>query len=289
MTVSIMEQQKITGLDGWVDFLSEVEIPVLRHTARGLQTLQQDKDKLSARGIAHVIKHDPLMTVKLLRYLQQNKRSSQDHEVVEVEQVLMMLGLEPTLKNIPAKPLIEEMHGKQEMEALICLLHVIHRSNQASSYSFDWAIHLNDLHFEEIRIAALLHDIAELLMWCFSPTEMLKIRAMQQQDKTLRSNVAQTQVFGFSLDELKSELAIKWSLPTLLITLMDDQHAQLERVRNVSLAVNLARHAANGWDDAALPDDYRDIAKLLKLDVDEVINLINAKSDKNHAANMACA
>lgn len=281
-----MEQQKITGLNGWVDFLSKVEIPVLKHTARGLQILQQDKDKLSARGIAHVIKHDPLMTVKLLRYLQQNKRSSQDHEVVEVGQVLMMLGLEPSLKNIPAKPLVEEILGKQKMEALICLLRVIHRSKLASSYAFDWAIHLNDLHFEEIRIAALLHDVAELLMWCFSPTEMLKIRTMQQ-DKTLRSNVAQTQVFGFSLDELKSELVTKWSLPKLLITLMDDQHAKLERVCNVSLAVSLARHSANGWDDAALPDDYRNIAKLLKLDVDAVINLISAKSDKNHTTNMA--
>ena len=282
-----MEQQKIMGLDGWVEFLSEVEIPVLRHTARGLQALQQDKDKLSAREIAHVIKYDPLMTVKLLRYLQQNKRSSQEHEVVEVEQVLMMLGLEPMLRDIPAKPLAEEILGKQTMEALICLLHAIHRSNQASSYAFDWAVHLKDLHFEEISIAALLHDIAELLMWCFSPTEMLKIRTMQQQDKTLRSSVVQTQVFGFSLDELKSELAVKWSLPTLLITLMDDQHAHLDRVRNVSLAVNLARHAANGWDDAALPDDYRDIAKLLKLDTDEVINLINAKSDNNHAMKIA--
>lgn len=286
-----MEQQKITGLDGWVDFLSKVEIPVLKHTARDLHVLLQDtdKDKLSARGIAHVIKHDPLMTIKLLRYLQKNKRSSQEHEVVEVEQALMLLGLEASLRNIPAKPLIEETLGKQKMEALICLLHVVHRSNQASSFAFDWAIHLNDLHFEEIRIAALLHDIAELLMWCFSPTEMLKIRAMQQNDKTLRSNVAQEQVFGFSLDELKSKLVIKWSLPTLLITLMDDQHEKSGRVRNVSLAVNLARHAANGWDDAALPDDYRDIAELLKLDVDEVISLINSKSDKNHAINMAVA
>lgn len=279
-----MEQQK-SRLDEWVSFLSKVEIPVLKHTARSLTVLQQNEENLSAREVAHVIKCDPLMTAKLLRFLQKNKRSSQEQEVVEVAQALMMLGLEPALKNVPTNPLVEEVLGKQKMEALICLLGVIHRSNLASSYAFDWAIHLHDLHFEEIRIAALLHDIAELLMWCFSPVEMLKIRSMQQQDRTLRSNVAQTQVFGFSLDELQTELVIKWSLPNLLTTLMDEQHAELARVRNVSLAVKLARHAANGWDDAALPDDYKDIAELLKLDVDEVISLINSKSDKNHAAN----
>lgn len=283
-----MEPQKITGLHDWVTFLSEVEIPVLKHTARSLTILQQDDQHLCARGIAHVIKCDPLMTVKLLRFLQQNKHSRQKQEVVEVEQVLMMLGLENSLKNVPAYPLVEETLGKQKMEALVCLLRVIRRSNQASSYAFEWAVHLSDLHFEEIRIAALLHDIAELLMWCFSPIEMLKIRSMQQQDRTLRSYVAQKQVFGFTLDELKSELVIKWSLPKILITLMDEQHAELVRVRNVSLAVNLARHAANGWDDAALPNDYREIGELLKLDVDEVISLINTKNEKKQALNKIC-
>ena len=33
----------------------------------------------------------------------------------------------------------------------------------------------------------------------------------------------------------------------------------------VTLAVRLARHTANGWDNAAIPDDVRDIASLLNL------------------------
>jgi hypothetical protein len=53
--------------------------------------------------------------------------------------------------------------------------------------------------------------------------------------------------------ELQHELAIKWKLPWLLITLIDDHHSKLQRVRNVILAVNLARHSAIGWNDAALP------------------------------------
>lgn len=99
---------------------------------------------------------------------------------------------------------------------------------------------------------------------------MLKIRAMQQQDKTLRSNVAQEQVLGFTLFHLQSALALKWSLPKLLITLMDAECANQQRVRNVVLAVNLARHSANGWADAALPDDYKDVGKLLHMDPEDV-------------------
>jgi hypothetical protein len=44
---------------------------------------------------------------------------------------------------------------------------------------------------------------------------------------------------------------------------MDRNNAENPRVRNVTLAVDLARHSANGWDDAALPDDYSAIEDLL--------------------------
>lgn len=55
---------------------------------------------------------------------------------------------------------------------------------------------------------------------------------------------------------------------------MQDNASGEQRVRNVTLAVNLARHSANGWDDAALPDDYRDIAELLRMDIARVMRIV---------------
>ena len=275
-----MLQQNQRELSEWVGFLTTAEIPVLKQTARNLAILEQDEQHLSARSIAHAVKYDPLMTVKLLRYLQQHKHRNQEHDVVEVEQIVMMLGLETTLNKVSAKPLVEEILGRNNMSALVCLLKTAHRANIASSYAFDWAVRLHDLHFEEIRIAALLHDIAEILMWCFAPNEMLQIRNLQKQDKTMRSATAQESIFGFTLSQLQLELAVTWKLPQLLITLMDDNYSSLQRVRNVSLAINLARHSANGWDDAALPDDYEEIAKLLHLQAWEVMTIVGA--DKQH-------
>ena len=275
-----MLPQNQRELSEWVGFLTTAEIPVLKQTARNLAILEQDEQHLSARSIAHAVKYDPLMTVKLLRYLQQHKHRNQEHDVVEVEQIVMMLGLETTLNKVSAKPLVEEILGRNNMSALVYLLKTAHRANIASSYAFDWAVRLHDLHFEEIRIAALLHDIAEILMWCFAPNEMLQIRNLQKQDKTMRSAIAQESIFGFTLSQLQLELAVTWKLPQLLITLMDDNCSNLQRVRNVSLAINLARHSANGWDDAALPDDYEEIAKLLHLQAWEVMTIVGA--DKQH-------
>lgn len=275
-------QEKIVGLENWVTFLSRADIPVLKWSSRDLNTLHQDSDKLNARSMAEVIARDPLMTAKLLRYLQSHKHRSQTSEIVQVEQALMMLGLEVFFNKVPPQPPVEtELHT--HLDALTQLLHVVHRAQRASTYARDWAVvYLHDMHYEEVRVAALLHDLAEMLMWCFAPVAMLQIRSIQQHDKALRSRAVQEQVLGFALTDLQKALAQEWKLPELLLTLMDEGHRKHPRVRNVVLAVNLARHSANGWDDAALPDDYRDIGELLRLPAIEVMGLVAAD------AGMAC-
>ncbi|MBL8332460.1 MAG: histidine kinase, partial [Rubrivivax sp.] len=78
------------------------------------------------------------------------------------------------------------------------------------------------------------------------------------------------------LPQLQHELMRRWRMPTLMVALTDDeQQAQKVQVRNVTLAVRLARHSALGWDNAALPDDLHDIAALLNLTVEPATRLVH--------------
>lgn len=249
---------------------------MLKQTARDLAALCADDSRLTALSIAEIIARDPIMTVKLLRYLQRHKHRVQTTEVVQTEQALLMLGIEPFFNHVAPQPLAEEML-KAHIVALPPMLRVVHRSHRASGYAKDWAVQLHDLRYEEVRVAALLHDIAEILMWCFAPDRMLEIHHAQLNDKMLRSRDVQDLVLGFTLVELQRELAAQWGLPALLLTLMNDSSAHLPRVRNVVLAVNLARHSANGWEDAALLDDYKGIGKLLRMPAEQV--MITLKAD----------
>ena len=268
---------EMAGLDYWAGVLTRADLPVLKHTARDLAALREDDKRLNANTVSQVIAHDPIMTVKLLRYLQQHKHKIQTTEVVQIEQALMMLGITALFDKVPPAPLVEDSL-KMHLAALPPLLRVVHRSVRASGYAKDWAAQLRDLHYEEVRIAALLHEIAEILMWCFAPEPMLEIYAIQQKDKTLRSRDVQQQVLGFMLFDLQRELAVQWGLPRLLLTLMNDSCASQQRVRNVVLAANLARHSANGWDDAALPDDFQEIGELLRLPPEEVMIMVEAEA-----------
>ncbi len=56
-----------------------------------------------------------------------------------------------------------------------------------------------------------------------------------------------------------------WTLPDLLIRITDDRHAEHPSVQSVVLAIRLARHTAESWDNPAIPDDIAELATLLNL------------------------
>ena len=267
-----MSQQSKSMAD-WLALFGQADIPVLRHTARDLAQLQADQSLLNASSIANVITDDPLMTLKLLRYMQKHKSNSQAYELVDVKQMLLMMGLDAFFRAVPAKPVVEESL-QSHLDALVCLLQTVRRAQRAADYAFDWALRLHDLHAQEVLVSALLFHVTEMLMWVFNPEQMLEIRKRQLADSTLRSADVQTAVMGFPGVVLQRQLTLQWELPELLQNMMDPSLAHTPRVRNVMLAVNLARHSAQGWDNAALPDDYVAIGALLRMEPERVVSLV---------------
>lgn len=259
----------------WLKSLRKINIPVLRQTARELAKLKQDEEHLSACAISAVVLNDPFMVFKVLSYTNSHPGKHQLQDIIEVEQAIMMLGTTNFFGHLTPDLLVDD-RLRSNMPALTHLLKLIKRAHRAAYFAADWAALRKDLHSEEIWIEALLHDFAETLIWCFAPEKMNIIFDMQQQDKTLRTKDAQQSVLGFHTSDLQNELVKVYPMPPLLTKLMnDDGETELDnRVNNVSLAVNLARHSANGWDDEALPDDYDAIAAFLHIDVARVLYLI---------------
>jgi len=268
----------LDNVSSWIERLSKTPIPVLKHTARELARLKEDESKLSARAITSIVLNDPFMVLKVISYAQKHQGKNQLQDLIQVEQAILMMGTDAFYRNLPASPLVEDQL-KSDIPALTHLLRLIKRAHRAAYYASDWAAMHKDFHSEEVRIAALLHDLAEMLMWCFAPDKMNTIFAKQQADATLRSKALQEEILGFKLIDLQKELVEVFQLPPLLSKLMEDEGAHEHRAKNVTLAVNLARHSANGWDNAALPDDYKDIAEFLHVDVDRVKFLVGAPNE----------
>lgn len=264
----------------WLKRLSRVNIPALKQTARALDKLKLDDDNLNARDISAVVLNDPFMVFKVLSYAQKHQGKRQVQDLVEVEQAIIMMGTRTFYRELAPDLLVDD-RLQSNIPALTHLLRLIKRAHCAAYYAADWAAMHKDLHSEEIWIAALLHDFAEMLMWCFAPDKMNQIFDLQKQNRQLRSKEAQLNVLGFAISDLQKALIQIYSMPPLLSHLMDEEEEDWDRrAKNVSLAVNLARHSANGWDDAALPDDYEAVAHFLRLDIERTKYLIGVPGIK---------
>lgn len=259
------------NLAEWRHFLARADIPILAESVACLAELRANES--DARHIAGTILDDPLLCVRLLAHFAQKRSRRQITDITTIEGTILMLGLEKFYTAFESVPTVEGLFAEQP-EALAGLMRVVTRARNASNWGRDWAARRNDHAYEEITISALLHDIAEMLVWCFQPSLALELKTLQEMRPTLRSRVAQKAVLGIQLRDLQLALVREWHLPELIATLMDEAHANDPRVRNVALAVNLARHADHGWNDPALTDDFTAIGALLHLEPERVRELV---------------
>lgn len=269
----------LQDLETWVLFFSGAELPVLRHTVRQLDELRADIDRVNGREISRVVLQDPLMTVKVLAYIQPFAGKTLRTDITTIGSAVMMIGVEPFFEKFKELVTIEQML-KSEPPAMLGTLQLVRRVQRAAHYAHQWALWRQDMNVEEVTIAALLHDLAEILLWCFAPTLAIEIRERQKADHALRSAAVQEAVLGIQLIDLQLALCKAWHLPPLLANLMDPEHAEAPRIRNVLLAVDLARHSAHGWSDAAIPDDFAAIEKLLHLNRDALIQRLKLTDEE---------
>ncbi len=259
-----MLDHPLQDIDAWVLLFSNSSLPVLRVTKRRLDEMRQHIDDVDARELSRVIVQDPLMTARVFAFTQSIGSRSLQRDITTIASAVMMIGVEPFFKRFEELPTIEGMLQGEDKHALLGVLQVIRRSQRAADYAQEWAIWRNDVNMEEVRIAALLHDLAELLVWTFAPSLGLEIHAQQLAHPNLRSVDAQRNTLGLTFQEIQEALCRVWHLPELLQTLLGDDSSNL-RERTVALAVQLARHSSHGWENPALPDDYVAIGRLLNL------------------------
>ncbi|MSQ60360.1 MAG: HDOD domain-containing protein [Betaproteobacteria bacterium] len=244
-------------------------MPVLRATLRGLAELKAREESITARDVSKVVLQDPLMALHVLRYSQSRITQRQLTEITTIERVLMMFGLGSFFRHCADLNAIEDVLAPYPV-ALQGALGVMSRADHAAHYALAIAGLRFDVEVDEIVIRALLHDLAELLLWATAPRLELQLEHMVRHMPGLRSATAQNLTLGFTLVELELALARAWNLPNLFLQLLDDDHADKPRVLSVTLSVALARHSAHGWYDAAIPHDIAHIEKLVTGQADQV-------------------
>ncbi len=260
-------------LSAWTRYFQNAEIPVQAETAQAIEDMRVIEDKMDANMMGDVIAADPLMSLKLMAHVSRHRSARIVTDPETVTAALVMMGVSPFFRHFGPQPVVEDWLAASP-QALAGLHGVIRRAYRAANLALGFAVHRMDHDAAVIYQAALLHDFAEMLLWCHAPALALQIQAAQHADANLRSDIIQLQILHVELVELQQSLMKAWRLPELLIRITDDKHAEQAKVRNVLLAIRLARHTSHGWHNAAVPDDIADIARLLNLSADAALQLV---------------
>ena len=275
----------LSNLRSWTRHFSTEPIPVLGRTVLAIDALRQDQDRLAPRDISSEVRRDPLMTLKTLawagRAMGKRTKAGLSGEIETVEAAIIMMGVTSFFREFETLEAVET-RLKAFPAAHLQIIRLIGRSINASNYAADWAAYRQDLDVAVIHEAALLHDLAEMLTWCFAPELSIRMQQMRQTSPTMRSVEIQKDVLGVSLDDLSIEIFREWRLPSLLLRLTNYHEASHPAVKNVMLAANLARHAANGWTDPALQDDFQNIAELLNQTPKWVESRVKSENSDQH-------
>ncbi|MDE1947419.1 MAG: HDOD domain-containing protein [Burkholderiales bacterium] len=270
-------EQAPAGVSGWAACFAPADLPVLAETASSLEAFRANEDEVDARVLAELISADPLLTIKVLAHvadLQRRRAAEGRGDTETVTAALVLLGIGPFFRAFGPQPTVEEALADRP-EALDGFRAVLRRSHRAANFAIAFAVHRMDQDAAVIHEAALLHDFAELLLWVRAPSLALAIAARQQDEPGLRSAAIQRELLHMELADLQQALMLRWRLPELLVKISDERHADSDQVRNVLIAIRVARHSSRGWDNAALPDDVAEVAALLHLGEAPTLNLLH--------------
>ena len=254
----------LPDLRAWTDCFARAELPVMAQTAEALEAMRANEDGVDANLLGEMISDDPLMTLKVQAYAASHRSPRLQTDTETVTAAVVMMGISPFFRAFGPQPTVEN-ELLDEPEALEGLQAVLQRAHRAANFALGFAVHRMDHDAAVVYQAALLHDFADMLLWCHAPALALEVRRTQQADPLQRSSAVQRRLLNVDLQALQHALMQAWRLPELLVQCADDSHAHHPSVKSVALATRLARHTAQGWDNAALPDDVREIADLLNL------------------------
>jgi HD-like signal output (HDOD) protein len=242
------------GVEQWVVFLKDKDIPVLPRTRLLMEVLSEEqREKIAPKDLASLVFGDPYLALKLLRKAEGRRSRTLGQETTTALASVMQLGFDDLTRTVRDAPLTDDRNPHMND----CEF----RAAMASSIARHWASAHADISAEEVALAALLAESGELLLWHFAPELPEKVFEELHSGRAQRTLQAQQQAVGFSFKQMTLSLAEAWQLPPLITQLI--KGSDTLRANIARLATDAARHIVADPENPALTSDILDIKSLL--------------------------
>jgi len=244
-----------------LDALKDFQFPVLAQTRQ----LFAETEQFSQQQLAELVGRDPGLAINIMRRVNTVARSHLNHRLTTIDYTVMMLGMGPIQQIVNDAATVEESVAEPFRAPLLA---AYLRSPQMAMYAEHLALQRKDLVPDEIYLAGLLHNLAEISLWLVAPEKMRYLHGrLAEQPENL--DEIEYLVFGFGLNALSLELAKLWNMPALVYEAMQPGNASKMRVKGIMLAARISflyRHGSTTQLQRLLSQT----ASYLSLSVDEL-------------------
>lgn len=223
------------GINQWVEYLRDKEIPVLPRTRAVLAALRdggdEKRDSLSARDLTDIVYADPYLALKLLRRAEERRSRQLGHDTTTPLAAVLQTGYDELQGIVAASPIPDDvLPGCHTCES---------RSVLASTIARAWAERRVDVSPDEVSMAALLVEVGELLLWHFAPEMTDKETQTRDWNERFWALMQRPSDIEFTFRQLTTALAQSWGLPSLVVMLI--KGTDTPRANIARLAADAAR------------------------------------------------
>lgn len=138
-------------------------MPIFESSKVALQQLLRRADRVRPADVAEVVENDPLLLLQALRFINRRERSSLSVDVVSVENIVMLTGVEPFIERFRTLPSVESLLLPDAPERYAAFLQQVFLSRLTAKLALTYADWRYDARMDEILAAATLSRCHALL------------------------------------------------------------------------------------------------------------------------------
>lgn len=266
---------ELRGLDAWLHCLAEQELPTLNAVVREICEVSQN-ERSRAEDLTKIILRDANLTSRVLKIANSIHYNTSFQSIKTVSRAIVQLGFDNVKTITLASSLIETfLKGKPQELIIQTMARAFHAAVQAKAM----VMHLDNDSREQVFIAALLSNIAELALLSTGKSVTADFVAARNEQPEQERQLAQ-KYLGVDLPLLNQHLIKDWLLGDIINDVCGPAVSNSICVKAVLLGNELSKHIHKGLAHPDVNRICQRIADLGNMNLDAAKKQIVLKADE---------
>lgn len=251
-----MSETFSVGVEDWVDYLSDDQLPVLAESVKSMTDLTKTED-IRVSALTEQVLKDPNLTGRLLQISNSVKYRGLAGQVSTVSRAIIWMGFTSVRDITLSMKVLDTMLEHNPSHHLLKQIAQSYHSAMQTSWMVEEIRHTDR---EEAFISALLRHVGEMAFLSRDDEVSRKLNHLID-NRGLTPRDAALEVLGCTFDEVSVGLSRRWGLSPMIAESLLNPEGARQSVKAILLSEELCSRAIQGWDHEQVQETIQKIAK----------------------------